>query len=133
MEKYEVTILNFDTKSESNFIIEVDEAETTDDIIFHAVISGQEVSSVNYGYFSAYQQFRDKLLSLGYGIKCDGSRINAVQSGMMGSTDKIYLVESGKQALMKDIKSIFDYADINEFPDTQEQNIFFNEWCNSLH
>ena len=32
------------------------------------------------------------------GIKCNGSRINAIQSGMMGYCEKIYLVKFGKQA-----------------------------------
>lgn len=72
------------------------------------------------------------MLQLGYGIKCNGSRINAVQSGMMGATDKIYLVEMGKQALMKDIVSIFDYADLSEFPNTEQQLAQFEQWCSTL-
>ena len=64
----------------------------------------------------------------GYGIKCNGSRINAAQTEMMGATDKVYLVEKGKQALMKDIVHIWDYADIDIFPNTEQQNIFFEQW-----
>lgn len=72
------------------------------------------------------------MLALGYGIKCNGSRINAIQSGMMGATDKVYLVEMGKQALKKDIVNIWDYADIDIFANTQQQNSFFDQWINSL-
>lgn len=71
------------------------------------------------------------MLDLGYGLKCNGSRINAVQSNMMGTSDKIYLVEMGKPALNKDIVSIWDYAEINEFPNTEEQLKFANRWLDS--
>ena len=60
------------------------------------------------------------------------SQINAVQSGMMGATDKVYLVELGKQALMKDIAYIWDFADIEEFPNTEQQKEFFERWTKSL-
>ena len=72
------------------------------------------------------------MLQLGYGIKCNGSRLNAVQSGMMGATDKVYLVELGRQAVMKDIAHIWDYADITEFFDTKQQKEFFEQWTKSL-
>lgn len=32
-------------------------------------------------------------MEFGYGIKCNGSKLNAIQSGMMGYNEKIYLVE----------------------------------------
>ena len=69
---------------------------------------------------------------MGYGIKCNGSCRNVVQSGMMGSNAKNYLVELGKQALLRDTVSIYDYADINEFPNTQEQKAFLQKWIGSL-
>ena len=46
-----------------------------------------------------------------------------------GATDKVYLVEKGKQAFTKDIVHIWDYADIDIFPDTEQQNIFFEQWA----
>lgn len=47
---------------------------------------------------------------------------------MMGATDKVYLVEAGKQALTKDIVHIWDYAEIDAFPDTKQQSTFFEQW-----
>lgn len=132
MEKYEVIIKELNSNHELPLILEVDEAETTENIVIEAFVSEQKITSTNDSYFFAYQEFRDQLLQLGYGIKCNGSRINAVQSGMMGATDKIYLVEMGKQALMKDIVSIFDYADLSEFPNTEQQLAQFEQWCSSL-
>ena len=132
MEKYEITVMDLNTQKEQILTVEVDEAEESEYIVIKSVFLGQEISVSDYNYLPAYQAFRDKLLQLGYGIKCNGSLINAVQSGMMGATDKVYLVELGRQALMKDIAHIWDYADITEFPDTKQQKIFFEQWTKSL-
>lgn len=106
MEIHKVVLIELNEKTELIIRVEVDEAEISENIYINAKIKEQEFTSLNYNYLSAYQEFRDKLLEIGYGIKCNGSRINAVQSGMMGATDKIYLVEVGKQAMMKDIVQI---------------------------
>lgn len=128
MERYEVVLVELKTKKENSLLVEVDEAEKTENFEIRAVVDGVEISTADYNYFPAFQMFRDQLLRLGYGIKCNGSRINAVQSGMQGATDKVYLVEMGRQALMKDIAHIFDYADIDTFPDTAAQAEFFQNW-----
>ena len=128
MEIYDVILIDLNTKDELSIQVKVDEAETSENIVISAIIKKQEITSSNYDYLPAFQEFRDKLLITGYGIKCNGSRLNAVQSGMMGATDKMYLVEMGKQALMKDIVHIWDYAEIDTFPDTKQQNAFFIQW-----
>lgn len=132
MEIYEITVMNLNTQEEQVLPIEVDEAEENEYIVINAVFLGEEISVSDYNYLPAYQEFRDKLLELGYGIKSNGSRINAVQSGMMGATDKVYLVELGRQAMMKDIVHIWDNANINEFPNTEQQKEFFEQWSKSL-
>lgn len=132
MENFEVTVVNLNTKENQVLTIEVDEAETTEYIVIKVEISGRIVTASNENYLSAYQEFRDKMLDLGFGIKCNGSRINAVQSGMMGGTDKVYLVTFGQKALMKDVVNMFDYAEIDEFPDTKRQKEYFNQWIGSL-
>lgn len=45
------------------------------------------------------KKLRDELLKLGYCLKCNGSRFNAIQSGMMRYCEKIYLVKMGQQAV----------------------------------
>lgn len=132
MEKYVVTVVELKTKKELKLEIVADEAETTENIVLAVTIDGEEFSASNYSYLPAYQKLRDALLQKGYGIKCNGSRLNAVQSGMMGANDNIYLAETGKQALKEDIVSIYDYADIEEFPDTLAQMRFFRNWLKSL-
>lgn len=131
MEKYEIIVISLNMQEEQTLPIEVAEAEETEYIAIKTIFSGQEISASEYNYLAAYQEFRNKLLQLGYGIKCNGSRINAVQSGMMGTTDKIYLVELGRQARMKDMVSIWGYADIKEFPNTEQQKVFFEQWTKS--
>ena len=70
---------------------------------------------------------------MGYGIKCNGSLPNAVQSNMMSATDKVYLVELGKKAELKNIVCIWDYAEVSYFPNTKQQNDFVEKWVNSLN
>lgn len=70
MEIYKVILVDLNTKEVLPIQVEVDEAETTDNITIHAVIGEQNITSSGYNYLPAYQTFRDKLLVLGYGIKC---------------------------------------------------------------
>ena len=56
------------------------------------------------------------------------TRQYGVQFGMMGATDKVYLVKRGEQAFLKDIVHIWDYAEIDTFPDTKQQNAFWEQW-----
>lgn len=132
MEKYIIVAIELKTRQEQDLEIEADEGETTENIILKTAVNGEHIATLNYVYFSAFQELRDCILELGYGLKCSGSRLNAVQSGMMCATDKIYLVELGKQAYNKDIVSIYDYCDIDSFHSTQEQNTFLEKWSNSL-
>ncbi len=128
MQMYEVVLMQLNTGTELTIYVKVDEAEISENIFISAKIKEQEITSSNSNYLSAYQEFRDKLLEAGYGVKCNGSRLNIVQSVMMGATDRVYIVEMGKQALMKDMVHIWDYADINTFVDTKQQKNFFEGW-----
>ena len=128
MQMYEVVLMQLNTGTELTIYVKVDEAEISENIFISAKIKEQEITSSNSNYLSAYQEFRDKLLEAGYGVKCNGSRLNIVQSVMMGATDRVYIVEMGKQALMKDMVDIWDYADINTFVDTKQQKNFFEGW-----
>ena len=132
MVEYNLTATSLTTKREFPIIVKADEAETTDDIVLSVYIDDVNISASNYGYFSAFQEIRDKLLQIGYGIKCAESKLNAVQSAMASATNKVYLTDLGKQAMSKDLICFFDYADINEFPDTKEQSDYSGKWIKSL-
>lgn len=51
---------------------------------------------------------------------------------MMSYTPKMYLVRIGEQAAMKDIVSIWDYCDTDDFPTTEQQKLFIQDWFASL-
>lgn len=51
---------------------------------------------------------------------------------MMAGCEVVYLVELGKQTLRKDIVGMFDYADIDEFPNTAQQMAFSKQWLQSF-
>ncbi len=127
MEKYQCTVVDLGYYcNEKTIMIEVN--ENGEKIEIHTVVDGIDFFGSDECYLVAYQKFRDKLLELGYGLQCNGSRINAVQSGMMSQGEKIYLVEMGKQALSNQIVCMWDYADIDFFPDTKEQLEFADKW-----
>ena len=127
MEQYKCTVVDlvyYD--SEKPVLIEVN--EDSDEIEISTVVDGIDFFSSDESYLAAYQKLRDKLLELGYGLQCNGSRINAIQSGMMAHYEKIYLVEMGKQALSNQIVCIWDYAEMDFFPDTKMQLEFADKW-----
>lgn len=132
METYSITIIHLDTMTELTVPVNADECETSDQIKLEFPMGGRVFKFSGDSYLEAYQELRDKLLSFGYGIKCCGSLINAVQSGMMAYTPQIYLVTHGCQAMKKDIVGIWDKCDITEFPDTAEQKAFTEKWSGSL-
>lgn len=51
--------------------------------------------------FPTFQKLRDILLSKGIGMKCYGAMRNAHQSGMMSTSNKVYILTLGKPALKK--------------------------------
>lgn len=116
----------------STLFVEEDEEENTGEFIFQAVMDGKEVISRHEYYFPAFQAFRDQLLLMGFGIQCQGSKLNAVQSPMMGASDKVYLVKMGEPARMKEVVSIWEYIALENYPNTEQQREFENEWHRSL-
>lgn len=99
MEQYKCMVADLGYyNSEKSVLIEVN--EDADEIEINAVIDGISISASDECYLVAYQKFRDELLKVGYGLKCNGSKVNAIQSGMMECCAKIYLVEMGQPALL---------------------------------
>lgn len=132
MEKYTITIVFLNTMTELQITVEAEDDEDSGDIILRTAMGSRVFTYRGSSYLEAYQQLRDGMLGFGYGIKCCGSCINAVQSGMMTYSPQVYLVTLGQQALKKDIVSIWEYCDISEFPDTKAQNEFTEKWFSSL-
>ena len=133
MEYYDVVIQNIKSKEESVICIEAEEAEETPLIVLLTHVDGKEFIASSMCYFQAFQELKELLLKKGYGMKCKGSLVNAVQSPMMSISDKIYLVEMGKHASLKDCVSMYEYIDIDKFASTLQQMDYFEEWYTSIH
>ena len=125
---YEVTIVELNSKAESSLVVKSGEDQTTGDFVIWCELDDQEITSSHFAYFKAFQQFRDKLLEAGYGLKCNGARLNAAPMTMMESTPRVYLVELGHPISTDSIVNIWDEADIDEFPASREQNRFYDKW-----
>jgi hypothetical protein len=132
LDEYNVTAVNLLNKKEMNLIIVADEAEASDDILLSVKLDNNEIVCSSESYFETFKQLKDKLLELKYGLKCKGSLPNVVQSGMAAYSDKIYIVELGRQALRKNLVSIYEYIDIFDFSNSKEQDDFSKQWYSSL-
>lgn len=129
METYHLILVNIETGKRESVDLFVHEEDA---IVLQVVFQGNEIVYADDGYFQAFQKIRDYFLGLGYGIQCQGANINAIQSAMYARTDLVYLATPGKQAFQKDLVSMWMYADIDVFPDTEQQNEFFEYWIQSL-
>lgn len=130
MEEYDVTLLELDSQNVLPAVVSADEEG---DVIALTLRLGEDTfTGQAESYLEAYQALRDALLRRGYGLRCAGSRRNAVQSAMMAYVPKVYLVTCGRQALRGDTVSIWETCDLRTFPDTQAQNQFRDQWYDSL-
>lgn len=125
---YEVTCVELSTKAETALVVSSGEDKSTGDFVIWCELNDQEIATSHFAYFKAFQQFRDKLLDAGYGLKCNGARLNAAPMTMMESTPRVYLVELGKPLSTDSIVNIWDEADIDEFPVSRDQNRFYDKW-----
>ncbi|MCZ2661543.1 hypothetical protein [Bacteroides fragilis] len=131
MEEYKENIVAVKLADNSEFELTINIME--DDLFTMSVSLDDHLYEVQEeDIFPTFQKLRDMLLLNGIGLKCCGAMINAHQSGMMSTSDKVYILTLGKLALRKDISMIFNYTDIREFPNTSEQKEFAQKWLKSL-
>ena len=128
MEEYIVEAKNI--KNNEIIKIKIIVNDESDNIIIYTNINNIYYTSSDDSYFEAFKKLKDILLEKGYGLNCLGAKINAVQSAMASGSDKIYIVELGKQA--SGIKSIFDYCDNCSYPNKEEQDLYCKKWKDSL-
>ena len=123
---HKVTIVELGTGNETQIDVQSGEDMSTGAFIIWGSINDQEIKSAQEKYFAAFQQFRDKLLEAGYGIKCNGARLNAAPLSKFENGPKVYILESGNNP--ESAVNIWDKADINDFPDSRQQNRYINKW-----
>jgi hypothetical protein len=131
----EIIELNcMDIGSKNKFKLLLEKTEYDTGIIEMKINYNNEIFQNNEeDYFICYQKIKDNLLKCNIGIQCYGSMINVYPSPMMITSNNLaYILEMGKAALKKDIINIFDYADINKFATSEEQNNFYKEWIESI-
>ena len=123
---HKVTIVELGTGNETQIDVQSGEDMSTGAFIIWGSLNDQEIKSAQDKYFAAFQQFRDKLLEAGYGIKCNGARLNAAPLSKFENGPKVYILESGNNP--ESAVNIWDKADINDFPDSRQQNRYINKW-----
>ena len=123
---HKVTIVELGTGNETQIDVQSGEDMSTGAFIIWGSLNDQEIKSAQDKYFAAFQQFRDKLLEAGYGIKCNGARLNAAPLSKFENGPKVYILESGNNP--ESAVNLWDKADINDFPDSGQQNRFINKW-----
>ena len=123
---HKVTIVELGTGNETQIDVQSGEDMSTGAFIIWGSLNDQEIKSAQDKYFAAFQQFRDKLHEAGYGIKCNGARLNAAPLSKFENGPKVYILESGINP--ESAVNIWDKADINDFPDSGQQNRFINKW-----
>lgn len=126
-----IKAVNLDTKICFNLALHIFESENEDVINLKIIYNNQIFESEGEYYFNVFQELRDIMLTKRIGLKCYGSMKNVHPSAMMSTSDLAYILELGKQAKIKDTVCIFDYAEINDFPNTEEQELFYELWFNT--
>ena len=123
-----VSIVEIGTDNETKIDIRSGEDMSSGATVIRGTLNGQEITAVCDTYFKAFQQFRDKLLEAGYGMKCNGAHLNVAPLSRYENGPKAYVLEQGKPADKDSAVDIWAKADIDEFPDSGKQNRFYNNW-----
>lgn len=125
---HKVTIVELATGNETRLDVQSGENMSDGTYVIWCSLNDQEMTSTEDKYFKSFQQFRDKLLEAGYGIKCNGARLNVAPLSKFETGPQVYILESGKKNNPDITVNIWDKADINDFPDSRQQNRYINKW-----
>lgn len=129
-EEYDIKLKKLDDGTFSDAV--VNEYDDGEKLKFTAKIGGKTYVGENEEYFTAFKKLRDHLLADGYGMCCAGALVNALQSGMMAGSDRVYLVRLRENPTMKDVVGIFSPAEIEDFPDSKAQEIYAERFFDSI-
>lgn len=86
-------------------------------------------------FFDALIKIRKELENKEMKLLCKGCCKNVYPSGMllgMGSGRKAYFLTINRQAEMSSLIDIFEACSIEEYASVEEQENFFNKWCDSI-
>lgn len=96
-------------------------------------MSCNELPTARYGghdLFRCLCALRTKLEVLGIKVLCNGARIDACVSGMLGQSGarKVYITTMGKQASSADLVNILDEAASEQVGTVEEQEDYNKKW-----
>lgn len=100
-----------------------------DEITISCKVNDVSIKRSAETFFQAFQLFRDALLGISVGLRCNGAAKNAHASQMMANGRKVYLLYPFHHARLEDAVDIFERCDLTVFPNTIEQDVFFNSWA----
>lgn len=130
MEEYPVKLKKLADGTFSDIVVKEDDNGET--IKFSVQMDGKIFVGEDEDYLTAFRKLRDVLLSAGCGMCCAGALVNALQSGMMAGSDRVYLVKLGEKPSMKNAVGIFDPAGADIFPDSRAQEIYAERFFDSI-
>lgn len=109
MESYDVRLKDLKTGNITDITVTVEEQDGM--IVMSSEIADAEFSVKHRDFFTAFLILRDELHETGYRMLCAGAKNNAVQSGMMAGSDRVYLIKDGEDPKPSDAVGIFDYME----------------------
>lgn len=115
-----------------NLVLKTKEIENEDIVTIEAIFDDTIITVQEEYYFTALQKLRKQLFKQGFDICCYGAKKNVYPSPMMMNSSKAYLLKTGRQAKADDIVDIFTPCNLGEITTVEEQNLFYQEWIQSL-
>ncbi|MCD8436037.1 hypothetical protein LNJ03_12115 [Tenacibaculum dicentrarchi] len=120
------------SKKEFDIKVSVIEDENEELITISTEFNNIKIEHSDEFHFTTFQKFRIKLIENNIDLKCKGALINAYPSPMMMTSEKVYILELGKQSKMDSVANIYDFIDILESNHPDKQDLFYKNWTKSL-
>lgn len=126
-EKYEV--ISIIKGNSTNAVLTINEKEGKYQIVF--VTEGYNISAEGENFFYALIELRKELELQDIKLLCKGCSRDVYPSPMilsMGDAEKAYKLTMGKHALKKDLVSIFEPCELDEYASIEEQYAYYEQW-----
>lgn len=131
IEKYILKCIYCD--KERNVIIQATENDDNVEVAFF--LEKIAMIKIADNFFEALVELRKELENQGIKLLCKGCCLNVYPSAMllgMGAGRKAYALTLGEQAKRSSLVDIFEPCELKEYASIDEQQNFFNKWCNSI-
>lgn len=134
-EKYPVRVFDNDGIHSGEFEAWEESPSDENAVLLKLTLPHKAIEAQAEDFFSALTEIRARLEKSGILVENFGSSLNVYPSPMsrnMGSGEKAYKLEMGRQAMSSDLVSIFETGP-DVVPSTvEDQENFYREWLKSL-